>query len=137
MEAEARLPFSDPRKRSEVRALQTRGTFEELRAAPPKPVPVTYTLTGLGIPRQRRERLVVGHLQSDEAMVERIRDFLPNEPWDDEEDVREKPHFGSLFATPREDDIAARLSAFRKRTESLLSDSRRKAASMRNRAGGN
>jgi hypothetical protein len=67
-------------------------------------------------------------LETDEQIVERLRTTLEFEPSEEEEEAAEDRPQPQI---PAEDDIAARLSAFKRRTEFLLDNARRTVGSAR------
>jgi hypothetical protein len=112
---ETRVKFSDslkPGRREEVDGMHQQFSFGEIHSH-------TTQHHFDGSPRLRK-RLTVSELETDEEVVERIRNFLQDEPSDDEDDATQPPRWASRSAASPEDGIAPRLSSFQKRTESLL-----------------
>jgi hypothetical protein len=130
VEVPSPMPLSDfgavpkPRKRAEVDVVRSHVSFDEIPSRIPQ--------SNFTVAPKPRKRLTVSDLESDQEVVERIRDFLQNEPSDDDDECPKPSPTVLQSHIPAEDSIAVQLAAFRKRTESLLQNAGKSVPSMHN-----
>jgi hypothetical protein len=123
---------SDLGKPLEIDSLSSRVRFDRFPSTDSTPKPVkSRSPVKVSVERKSHQLPRTSDLETDEEIVEKLRSFLENES-SEEEDVpvaEHRNHPGSQISP--EIDIAARLSAFKKRTEALLDNARRTVGSTR------
>jgi hypothetical protein len=140
-----RVRFTDalrPGKRSEVPSrvsspplTSSRRVLDEVGSPPTRTSPIARSPPrGSVIGRRPLGILSVSQLQSDAQVVERLQDLLRKEELhDEEEDKPQRPQKSAQvprFQGRLDDDIAARLAEFKKKTEALMERARRTVASV-------